>query len=490
MSHKNPTQVPTPMTADDIDDLWFEGLDPALSLSHLKPGGSYYGDGFEIPSLKSVYKKMEFKTSSLTLLSSNKDMLDPHSTDKASLGQLLAGSTKMLKEAVGNIHRVWITNDIFISAMTELTTALEATQVLATNFHPELFIGLIQILAEIYEVPLGGYDEAAYIVFYQHLFNEDVALNAATIEGIQNINGEGEVVNMSLDTLSGIMTAAGMNGLTQYAVTGDQVVNIPAAVTKAVELSQYANSGLGINLEILRLYPLSWNEIVTKLGMFKAIEFFLFVTTYIGVALSKGLLNPALVKTGTAAVVVDNDYDSDYGDEEADVPHIPVDKQALELYRKAVVGLGLSQEFLDNSVMFSGIEYYINTVEAAMNEKAVTINTAFFCKEKVEVAVDEAAVRAGVSMSFVGLNSPLQEVEAPKVVVKAEAPALTAQEIAALKQSVYDSCELQEETGATATAIVTAIVTKAITTTSEVNNVSTDDVENNDPDGLFVLFNK
>lgn len=454
--------------------LLIQSIIDSTGKNHLQPGGSYYGDGFEIPTLAAVYKKMEFKPSSLTLLSSKKNMLDPYSTDKAALGQLLAGSTKMLKEAVGNIHRVWITNDIFISAMTELTEVLAATKTLATAYHPELFIGLVQILAEIYEVPLGGYDEWAYIVFYKHLFNKDAALNEAAVEGMQNLNNDGEVIDMSLDTLGGVMDKAGMNGLTQYAVTGeaagDRVVNIPLAVTKAVELSEYVNGD--VTKQIGTLYPLSWDAIVTKLSFYKAVEFFLLVTSYIGVNLSKGLLDPSLVKTGTATVV---NYEDDYGEGELAAPVIPVDKQAIDLYRKGVVGLGLTQEFLDNSVMFSGIEYFIDTVVAAMNDKAVTIDTAFFYKEKAAVEViDQDAIRAGISLAFNSnpLTSPLEEVIEVTAALGAvvNAGVLTAKEVAAQMDLNFGDDDV---TVATVTKVATLDENEA--------------VADNDPDGVFAI---
>lgn len=124
----------------------------------LVPGGSYWGDHYNVPSVKAVAKKRGLSAKNLSLAN------DPNK--RKSLPGMLEGSTEMFQEAVGWVHRLFLTTDIYLSTLWELETDLKE---LFPKWSPARFTAnrsLILILAEIYEVPLGGLSWEAYDVIF------------------------------------------------------------------------------------------------------------------------------------------------------------------------------------------------------------------------------------------------------------------------------------------------------------------------------------
>jgi hypothetical protein len=79
---------------------------------------------------------------------------------------MLEGSTEMFQEAVGWVHGLFLTTDIYLSTCWELEDDLKE---LFPGWHPSEFTqnrSLVLILAEIYEVPLGGLSWEAYDVIF------------------------------------------------------------------------------------------------------------------------------------------------------------------------------------------------------------------------------------------------------------------------------------------------------------------------------------
>lgn len=358
---------------------------------HLVPGGSYYGDGLEIPTWKSVMKKRELKAANLALSSSNMDLLDPNALinkERPALTQLLAGSSRMMNEAVGMIHRVFLTLDIFTCAINEL---LDHTTVFNYNSSQPLQTNLIQILAEIYEVPLGGFDHWAYLVFYGHLFNsKQENTNNTSVD----INAVG-VVETGIDSLSFAMTQAGMNGSITYdPETGDKVQDIPQALIAAVNL---VNSN--DRLPKSKMIKMGLKTIIDNNPIEKAMNIFFGAVSAVSVLLSKGELNPFLKgKIDESAEVIDqyyeDDYDACYDDvvgyygEPTTTPGSEHD-MLLTFVIDGLKVLDISEEQIKGSVVLAAIWKYYHTVRAAMNEPTVVLDLNYFTVRGKAVELDD-----------------------------------------------------------------------------------------------------
>jgi hypothetical protein len=384
-----------------------ESIKSSTGDDQLRPGASYYGDGFEIPTWKSVVKKRTFKSDSLSLNCNKANMLDPFTTVKPSLGQLLAGSTRMLREAVGMAHRLFITTDLFVTTVEEFSSMVE------TEFKPSQWmdIKLIQILAEIYEVPLGGFDRWAYIVFYRHI----IPLLKGEIEpklavdliatGLALPSGK---IEAKLDTLSGIMSKAGMNGnifVDRENGIIDATADKVTSAIDAVQTCQGWTNPLQIKFVTSKSFE-EWGE--------KKYELFFALAAEISFLISKGSFMPEVAKSGAAdysSTVDDNaltveemifygliesaDEHADQYDGSADlVKDVSLQRKMLNAYIKAFEACGMnSDDCIANSVVFGPIEYYRKTVCEALIGKEVLVDTSFFiAKPKTEAEVVEETI--------------------------------------------------------------------------------------------------
>lgn len=126
----------------------------------LRPGAAYWGDHYNVASCKDVKKKTGLQAKNLSLANGEYEK---------SLPGMLEGSTKMFQEAVGWVHRLFLTGDIYLSLVWALA---EDLKVMFPEWKPAGFSAnkdLILILAEIYEVPLGGLCWHAYEVIFDYL---------------------------------------------------------------------------------------------------------------------------------------------------------------------------------------------------------------------------------------------------------------------------------------------------------------------------------
>lgn len=143
----------------------------------LKPGGGYWGDHFEVPSAKDIAKKRGLGKKNLSVdFSESLDLSDD--ANQKTLPGMLEGSSRMFKEAVGQVHRLFLTTDLYISLIWRIEEDLKAK---FPGWSPVEFSknkALILILAEIYEVPLGGLDWDAYRVIF------DVLIAAMSSDGV------------------------------------------------------------------------------------------------------------------------------------------------------------------------------------------------------------------------------------------------------------------------------------------------------------------
>lgn len=380
-------------------DLLVAKITESTGSNQLKPGGSYYGDGFEVPTFKSVAKKRTFNANNLTLNSSVSNMLDPYTEVKPSLGQLLSGSTKMLLQAVGTAHRLFITTDLYATATEEFEELLEGGYPEVKSI--KLNIAFIQILAEIYEVPLGGFDKWAYIVFYGHIIplldgSKESSLAVNIIESGMALP-EGDVDATDLKTLSGIMNKAGMNGTIKVDRETGTVQAVADDVHKAIEAVQMCKG-----------WPVSMKDIANKpfeqWGP-KRVQMFLTLASEISFLLSKGLFLPTVEKSGAKDYTAEapltkwelmalgeyygeEDYEGEENviDEENDVS---VQRQMLNAYVIGATALGIDQETaIASSTVFGPIEYYRKVVCAALLGDTVLLDTSYFTtldKEDAEV---------------------------------------------------------------------------------------------------------
>ena len=358
---------------------------------HLTPGGSYYGDGLEIPTWKSVMKKRELKAANLALSSSNMNLLDANALinkERPALTQLLAGSSRMMNEAVGMIHRVFLTLDIFTCAINEL---LNHSAVLNYSNSQPLHTNLIQILAEIYEVPLGGFDHWAYLVFYGHLFNnKPEEINNTNVD--MNMLG---VVETSVDSLSFAMNQAGMNGSITYdPETGEKVQDVPQALLAAINL---VNSN--DKLPKSKFIKMGWQTIIQNNPIEKVMNIFFGAVSAVSVLLSKGEFNPFLNgKIDESAEIIDNYYEDDYDACYEDVvgyygePKTTPGNEHDMLLTFVIEGLKvleIPEEQIKGSVVLAAIWKYAHTVRAAMNEPTVVLDLEYFTVRGKAVELDD-----------------------------------------------------------------------------------------------------
>lgn len=339
----------------------------------LRPGASYYGDGFEVPSAASVAKKRKFSSANLTLSSISTDMLDGNSKVKANLGQLLSGSTKMLQAAVGEIHRVFLTTDIYVSAMHDLAALSKVVSIFeSTN---PLTVDLIQILAEIYEVPLAGFDKWAYIVFYKHLF----APKQFTPKSGKAFNVQGKSVD-NFSTLSGALKAAGMNGdIAISPETGEEISNVPAALEVAVKLVRF-NEILVSMFNKIELTA-KWDRLIADHTEMGVLHYFFAAVSAISVDLSKGKFHP--VKGADFVSSYDYEdpqdaYDNGYDDQEGSYAALPDNtaRQLITFINNGLTHLQISDADIEASVVFSPIRQFSKTVDVAINGEVATIDVA------------------------------------------------------------------------------------------------------------------
>jgi hypothetical protein len=166
----------------------------------MKPGASYWGDHFEVPTFASVSKKRGLGPKNLTIDFSESLSLDDAANQKTLPG-MLEGSSRMFKEAVGQVHRLFLTTDLYLSLVWRLQGELSEK---FPGYKPASISqnkALVLILAEIYEVPLGGLSWEAYKVIFEVL--------------IPAMNGDG-VCRMNPGYISTVvpqfLNEAGMNG--------------------------------------------------------------------------------------------------------------------------------------------------------------------------------------------------------------------------------------------------------------------------------------
>jgi hypothetical protein len=409
-----------------------ESIKSSTGDDQMRPGASYYGDGFEIPTWKSVVKKRTFKSESITLNINRANMLDALGGVKPSLGQLLSGSTRMLREAVGIAHRLFITTDLFITTVTEFEAMV------VSEFKPSQWINikLIQILAEIYEVPLGGFDKWAYIVFYGYIIpalkSQGLGhefLSDAIAAGICDESGSAEYksavnliesglalpngkVEAGLKTISGVMNKANMNGTIVIDLDNGIVDAVADNVNSAIEMVNICQGWKGNPKQIQDVTSKEFHE----WGDAKYHLFFS-LAAEISFLISKGGFLPEVTKSGAADYVTSStamsfedmlsygivDTLSEYEaiinqfDGSADIiKDISLQRKMLNAYIKAFDACGMnSDDCIANSVVFGPIEYYRKTVCAALIGKEVLVDTSFFiAKPKAEVVEEAIEVEA------------------------------------------------------------------------------------------------
>ncbi len=131
---------------------------------NLQPGANYYGDYLEILSQAKVAKKRGIGWGNMTLFSST--------NPKKSLVLMMERSVEAFTAHVGKIHTFFLICDLYLSLAWECSNSAD----FRAKF-PEWSLldwqkvdNLIEVLAEIYEVPLAGYDPPAYTLFSEFIF--------------------------------------------------------------------------------------------------------------------------------------------------------------------------------------------------------------------------------------------------------------------------------------------------------------------------------
>lgn len=158
----------------------------------LVPGGAYWGDHYNVPSEKAVAKKRGLGVKNLSL---------DNGKYRKSLPGMLEGSTEMFQEAVGWVHRLFLTADLYLNLVWSLEDDLHK---LFPKWNSQTFTenkSLVLILAEIYEVPLGGLSWEAYDVIFNCL-----------IPLVQGLMGIEDLTPDTLVEFEGSLNAADMNG--------------------------------------------------------------------------------------------------------------------------------------------------------------------------------------------------------------------------------------------------------------------------------------
>jgi hypothetical protein len=162
----------------------------------LVPGASYWGDHYNIPSAKSVAKKRQVGRKNFSLNSDNTDLKSESA--RQSLAGMLEGSTQMFQESVGWVHRLFLTTDLYLSLVWTLEETLKETFCNWSAHEWTKNKSLVLILAEIYEVPLGGLSWEAYDVIFDTLI-------PVIRDGLQ-------LQNDTISKFGEQLNAAGMNG--------------------------------------------------------------------------------------------------------------------------------------------------------------------------------------------------------------------------------------------------------------------------------------
>lgn len=158
----------------------------------LVPGGAYWGDHYNVLSEKAVAKKRGLGVKNLSL---------DNGKYRKSLPGMLEGSTEMFQEAVGWVHRLFLTADLYLNLVWSLEEDLKS---LFPKWQPQAFTdnkSLVLILAEIYEVPLGGLSWEAYDVIFGRL-----------IPLVKGAMGPEDLTPEALVEFEGRLNAADMNG--------------------------------------------------------------------------------------------------------------------------------------------------------------------------------------------------------------------------------------------------------------------------------------
>lgn len=131
----------------------------------IQGGDRYYADHNSIKSKAAIDKKNGVSAKNLIL--SDNPISDDGSVDKATMTSMLTRSTEMIKIAVGQTHTFVLQADIFACLMNDL---IKFGYIDADKSGPFfVYEGIIAALYEIYEVPLGGLDDAAYDILFDLL---------------------------------------------------------------------------------------------------------------------------------------------------------------------------------------------------------------------------------------------------------------------------------------------------------------------------------
>jgi hypothetical protein len=119
----------------------------------LNPGASYWGDHFEILSADAVAEKRTIGKKNLSMLNDD---------GRKALPTMLKGSSVMFESAINWAHRIFLTSDLYLSLIWALQ---EDLMVKYPGWKPNSFTqnrSLVLLLAELYEIPLGGLDWNAH----------------------------------------------------------------------------------------------------------------------------------------------------------------------------------------------------------------------------------------------------------------------------------------------------------------------------------------
>lgn len=172
-----------------LDDLK-KSITTRTGSDQLVPGGSYWGDHFELLSYEAQQKKSGMTLGSfLKNIVVTKDTQESHAKGwarKYNFPSLLRASAECLQEFVGWVHLAFLTAETSASLANELNY-FEGTEWAKVE-------GLNEVLAEIYEVPLGGLDWNAYDYFSNHLvptiLTGEVGKGVSTALNKAGMNGE------------------------------------------------------------------------------------------------------------------------------------------------------------------------------------------------------------------------------------------------------------------------------------------------------------
>ncbi len=186
----------------------------------LNPGASYWGDYFEILSTKAVASKRAVGKKNLSLLNSK---------DRKALPTMLEGSSTMFEEAINWSHRVFLTSDLYLSMVWSLETDLVKK---FPSWKPAAFTrnkSLVLLLAELYEIPLGGLDWGAYDAIMKRLVpiirDLRTSYNGAQVEEFARDLADAGIRHSAQDIFKAALQAAECRKFSQ-----DKVPSIASAI--------------------------------------------------------------------------------------------------------------------------------------------------------------------------------------------------------------------------------------------------------------------